>query len=149
MLRLSYLTLTWLATVSTMFATAQQPDRLRVECEEHALHSNPLETYFGKYPERRPKEDGTTFTTNTSLWRGYIATFEIVDGQFRVRDVSLVAYDEKAQYGQRLVSKLDYVFPKDVSRALTWFTGFLILPQGKLLNYDFRPNSAKEAAPKQ
>lgn len=95
------------------------------------MHSNPLETYFGKHPERRPKTEGT----NSSLWRGYIATFEIVDRQFKVRDVTIEVYDEKATYGRRLVSKMDHAFPKGTSKALTWFTGFLILPQGKQVSY--------------
>lgn len=56
-----------------VFATGQEPDRIIFKGQEYMLFSNPLETYFKKYPDKRP----TRGFESTGLWRGYIATFEV------------------------------------------------------------------------
>ena len=55
------------------FATAQYPDKIIYNGKEYDLHSNPLEEYFQKNPDKKPKAT----MISTALWRGYVATFEI------------------------------------------------------------------------
>src|SRR5690554_7604266 len=55
--------------------TAQYPDKIKFKGKEYNLNSNPLEPYFEKYPDKRPKGG----IMSTALWRGYVAHFEIID----------------------------------------------------------------------
>ncbi|MES2694469.1 MAG: hypothetical protein V4773_13420 [Verrucomicrobiota bacterium] len=127
--RLPALLLLFLVSAAGLFATAQQSDNLFLDGKEQRIHSNPLGKYFAQHPERLPRSS----VTSSALWRGYVATFEIHEGQLRVRDVKILKWDGKQD--TELVSVLEQAFPKDTSRELSWFTGFLILPQGELVNY--------------
>lgn len=112
------------------FATAQIPDILIYKGEEYALFSNPLEEYFEKHPDEKPQSD----VTNTALWRGYIATFEIKDNQLFIKDIEIQYYDEISdEYLWRSV--IEEVFPNQKEVKVDWFTGLLVIPQGKLVNY--------------
>ncbi len=77
-----------------------------------------------------------TKARSTALWRGYVATFEIVDQTLRVRDVQIQEWDGTGKdYKTKWVSILAKAFPAGTARTLDWFTGFLILPDGKLQEY--------------
>jgi hypothetical protein len=54
--------------------TRQIRDTLLFEGEEHRLNDELLEAYFNEYPDRKPQSD----VELTALWRGYVATFEVV-----------------------------------------------------------------------
>ena len=143
-------------------ATAQFPDILLHNGETYALHTNPLDVYFELHPEKNPlwPEPRDRYFknplhgSNTALWRGYIATFEIREKQLFVKDVfvddddakhaRLTAYMKNRKEGKpdnddiwipittNIVAK---IFPdEDVIKA-DWFTGTLVIPQGKLLEY--------------
>ena len=66
-------------------ATAQQPDILFYNGKKYSLYTNPLEGYFRKYPDKKPK----TSIISTGNWRGYIATFEIIDSTLFLRDIEV------------------------------------------------------------
>jgi len=66
-------------------ATAQQPDVIMYKGKRYNLNSNPLEFYFKKHPDKRPKTD----IINTSLWRGYVATFEVIKDQIYLISVEV------------------------------------------------------------
>ena len=113
------------------FLTAQIPDRITYEGKEYALNSNPLEPFFEKYPEKRPQ------FSSTALWRGYIAHFEIIEGQLFVTDLfNYGGYtDAKGNYKTKLISIFKTVFPKTDKYKIDWYTGILIVPYGKLVQY--------------
>lgn len=114
-------------------ATAQYPDKLFYNGKEYALYSNPLETYFDKHPDKRPKGG----MMSTALWRGYIATFEILDSQLYVKDIVIEVYDTtgEVKYKTKWKSVIDEVFPGQEKLKVDWLTGLLVIPYGKLKKY--------------
>jgi hypothetical protein len=112
--------------------TAQVPDTIKFKEKEFALNSTPLESYFEKYPKKKPKSD----VMSTANWRGYIATFEILKDEFYVTDIEITINDKSDSsdpYKQKSVFK--EVFPEASKVKLDWYNGILILPYGKLRNY--------------
>ncbi len=67
-----------LLTSLSVFATAQHPDYIIYKGKEYSMHSNPMEEYFEKYPDKRPKGG----IMSTGLWRGYIATLRLQMDRF-------------------------------------------------------------------
>lgn len=117
------------AFYGTLLATGQQPDRIIYKGKEYRLNSNPLEAYFKQFPDKRPKSG----LINTSLWRGYIATFEVIDSSIFVVDISIEVYDKENKLKKKSV--FDSVFPGQKAVRLDWFTGILVLPYGNIVNY--------------
>jgi len=109
-------------------ATAQEPDILIYKGKKYSLYTNPLEEYFRKYPDKKPKSS----IISTSNWRGYVATFEIIDSTLFLRDIEMEIEGEK---GFRTKSVMNEVFPGESLIELEWFNGLLTLPYGQLLNY--------------
>lgn len=118
---------------SKVSATAQYPDKIIYHGRTYNLHTNPLEAYFGKYPDKRPKGG----LMSTALWRGYIATFEIRDNQLFLRDIEVEYRDtlSKKEYDLQWKSVLSEVFLGGDPVKIDWFTGLLVMPYGKLINY--------------
>lgn len=116
-----------------VFGTAQYPDKIIYNGKEYMLHSNPLEGYFEKYPEKRPQEG-----FSTALWRGYVATFEIRDNQLYLKDIEVMngSKQNKDGYWETLWKSVkDEVFPNNELVKIDWMSGLLILPYGKEINY--------------
>ncbi|MCL2520371.1 MAG: hypothetical protein FWE37_05155 [Spirochaetaceae bacterium] len=65
------------------FASRQIPDIIIYNDTEYHTLSFVLEAYFAAYPERRPEVQQTI----TSLNRGYIATYEIVNNELILIDL--------------------------------------------------------------
>jgi len=107
------------------FATAQYPDKIWYKGEEYSLHTNPLEDFFKKNPDRRPRGG----VISTALWRGYIATFEFDREQLIVKDIVVEDSIDKWR------SVLKEVFPDEPIVKVKWTTGILVLPYGKVKNY--------------
>ena len=116
-----------------LFATAQYPDKIIYRGKEYSLHSNPMENYFALYPDKRPAGG----IHSTACWRGYIATFEIREEQLFLKDIQCEysKKDKKYSYETEWKSVLNEVFPKDSVVKIDWFTGLLVLPFGKIVNY--------------
>lgn len=114
-----------------VFATAQYPDKILYNNKEYSLHSNPLEEYFEKNPDKRP----TGGIMSTALWRGYVATFEVIDSQLFLKDIEIEVSDTtKKNFTTKWKSILNDI--TDGSKMkIDWLTGLLILPYGKLVNY--------------
>jgi hypothetical protein len=117
----------------TTFATAQYPDRIVFDGKEYSLHSNPLESYFEKKPDKRPKGG----VRSTALWRGYVATFEIRDSQLFVKDIQIEYWDttDKKNHDTKWRSVMTEVFPDQKNLKVDWLTGLLVLPFGEIVNY--------------
>lgn len=121
-----------LAGFSKLFATAQYPDNLIYKGKTYALFTNPLESFFEKYPEKRPIGG----ISSTALWRGYVATFEIRDNQLFLKDIEIEVEKEGSEtFDYEWKSVINEVFPDSAQRKIDWFTGIIVLPHGKLVNY--------------
>lgn len=112
------------------FATAQFPDKIIYNGKEYKLHTNPMEEYFQKYPEKRPKKA----SISTALWRGYVATFEVRNGQVYLKDIQIEVYDTTS-LNYIWQSVLKDVFPEQKEIKIDWLTGILVIPHGKMVNY--------------
>jgi len=122
-----------ICTSINVFATAQYPDKIIYNGKEYALNSNPLEDYFEKNPDRRPKGG----IMSTGLWRGYVATFEILNSQLYLKDIEIKVRDStsKESYKTRWKSVIKEVFPNQTQMKVDWLNGLLVIPHGKLVNY--------------
>lgn len=116
-----------------VFATAQFPDKINYNGNEYNLNSNPLEVYFEKNPNKRPKSE----VRSSALWRGYVATFEIIDNQLFLKDIEIQYRDttSKGSNNSNWKSVLNEVFADQKNIQVDWYTGLLVLPQGKVVNY--------------
>lgn len=113
--------------------TAQYPDKIKFKGREYSLNSNPLELYFEQYPGKRPKNG----VISTALWRGYVAHFEVIDNQLFVTDIQVEVRDPNSKDNHHFlwVSMYDEVFPNTKRTKLEEYSGILILPYGKMVNY--------------
>lgn len=118
---------------TNLFATAQEPDKIIYKGKLYMLFSNPLEKYFEKYPDKRPKSK----SMSTALWRGYIATFEVKEMQLFLKDIEIEYLDttSKGRTEYKLQSVLNEVFPNQKEVKIDWLTGLLVIPRGKMKNY--------------
>ena len=116
-----------------VFATAQFPDKINYNGKEYNLNSSPLEVYFEKNPNKRPKSE----VRSSALWRGYVATFEIIDNQLFLKDIEIQYRDttSKGSNNSNWKSVLNEVFADQKNIQVDWYTGLLVLPQGKVVNY--------------
>lgn len=115
---------------STAFATAQYPDILIYEGKEYDLLTNPMEPYFDKYPQWKPRSGAMS----TALWRGYVATFEFRENRLFLKDI-VVLKESREQDQSKWKSAIDWVLWDDKELMIDWFTGILVLPVGKMKNY--------------
>lgn len=143
------LALAMLFVAGNAMGTAQEPDVLVVAGEPQAIYTNPLTPWLRTHPDVLPK-DGVVSSGN---WRGYVATWEVAAGKLWLRKVE-IAYDneDKAAAAKREAEHPgeeetvwfgDYVrrnvigrlFPDPRNVVADWYTGTLILPKGKMVNY--------------
>jgi len=75
----------FLVIAGNAFGTPQRPDILIYEGKEYPIYNEPLEIFFKKNPERRPKFCGGV----SSLWRGYVAVIEVVKKELILKDVKI------------------------------------------------------------
>jgi hypothetical protein len=116
-------------TASNAFATSQYPDKIIYEGKKYDLHTNPMESYFKEHPQKRPSGNGI----NTKLWRRYVATFEVINNSLVLNDIEIRAYD--GENGSEWKSVKSDLVPKGQALKIDWFTGIMVLPYGKLVNY--------------
>lgn len=112
----------------SVFSTAQKPDKIIYQGKVYSLHTNPLEFFFKIYPEKRPQNG----SISTNLWRGYVATFEIIDSVLYLKDIEIETYVKKKRTWK---SVLKEVFPDSDRVKIDWIEGLLVIPYGKLKNY--------------
>jgi len=114
---------------SSAFATSQYPDKIVYGGKVYALHTNPMESYFAKHPEKRPKRE----IVCTGLWRGYVATFEVKAKEIYLKDIHIEV--RKSEHRTAWKSVIHDVVPEGKTLKIDWFTGILVLPHGKLVRY--------------
>lgn len=116
-----------------VFATAQMSDKIIYKGKVYMLHSNPMEAYFEKNPEKQPRGG----IVSSALWRGYVATFEVRNDMLYLKDIEIMYRDtiDKENFNSKWRSAFKEVVPDGKELAIDWMTGLLVLPQGKIVNY--------------
>ncbi|MAT41664.1 MAG: hypothetical protein CL609_04930 [Anaerolineaceae bacterium] len=110
--------------------TAQQPDKIFIDGQEQPLFSNPLEDYF-----TLTNFNPSFMSPHTANWRGYVASWEIINQKLYL--VSLSGWKVNPDTPGKL-EEVDsqIVFPDESPPIFAkWFTGRLIVPQGKMMQY--------------
>lgn len=112
-------------------ATAQFPDIIHIDGTEHALNTNPLAPHL-EHIGWTPPVDAVISSAN---WRGYIARWEVKDDQLLLIDVT-VRIDGVARGELVTKSLFEDMFPWASDGVVAnWYSGALIVPQGKMTNY--------------
>src|SRR3546814_12763868 len=112
-------------------ATAQIPDRIRIDGQDYALNTNPLTPRLVASGWLPPKEA----MVSSANWRGYTASWEIADGKLVLRDATiLVAGEEAGDYTPKSI--LGDLFPSTEAPVVAdWYRGALIVPDGERTTY--------------
>ncbi|SFO24573.1 hypothetical protein SAMN05421741_12931 [Paenimyroides ummariense] len=113
-----------------VLATSQAPDKIIFNDKEYSLLTNPLEAYFKINPEKRPKNT----LSISSLWRGYVATFEIKNNRLYVSKIEIVNFDKEndSMIASDIISDL---FPSEADRYLDCYSGILTICYGEIVDY--------------
>ncbi|WP_223115451.1 hypothetical protein [Luteimonas suaedae] len=113
------------------FATAQVPDYIRIDRVDHALNTNPLEPHLA-HKNWKPPEDAAISSAN---WRGYIASWEVAQGQLVLNDVTIhVSSSEPGDYVAKSI--LADLFPSTTTPVVAdWYSGALIISEGEITHY--------------
>jgi len=108
-----------------MLGVEQIPEKLIFEDVEYELNSFPLENYFNQFPQKKPKER----IISTSLWRGYIATYEIKNNILYLINIEIQILSSDSTNNNKInwISVIKEVFPNQDSIIIDWFTGLLLL----------------------
>lgn len=104
--------------------TAQFREKLIYEEQRLSMCTNPLGSYFAIGGDRPPFSCGCT-----ALWRGYVGTWEIVDGR-----LYLVELHGELEDGR--TASVATIFPDFPERVFAhWYSGTIRIPQGRMLEY--------------
>jgi hypothetical protein len=117
-----------------LWATNQIPDEIRIGDIEASLCMAPvLSPYFAQNSDRDIGEDmGESFEPcdpnpddgkmsgpSTALWRGYVASFAIVNGQLVVEQI----WTNRFGWFEEWAPVIDCAMPETKDRLLDWFSG--------------------------
>jgi hypothetical protein len=118
---------------STALATAQAPDLLLLRGTEYSILTNPLEPFLTMHPEKRPSSE----IISTGSWRGYLATWAIQNGRFNLIKIEVLARKktDDDSFDTEYVDATATVFPGQKTVFAEWFTGHVIIPSGKRVEY--------------
>jgi len=113
------------------FATAQEPDRIRIDGQEYELNTNPLDAWLHARAWEPPEE----VSISSANWRGYIASWAIADGRLVLRDVT-IRVDGEEPGASTSKSILGDLFPSAAAPVVAdWYSGALIVPGGEQTRY--------------
>jgi len=102
--------------------------------KKYSIYTNPLRAYLSKNPRKLPRSE----IVSSSNWRGYVATWEVRDDRFVLTDVAIlhsVSKPSQAGFSTELHSVMQEMFPAQREVVAEWFTGHVVVPDGKLVNY--------------
>lgn len=103
--------------------TAQVPERIAIDGQDHALFDCPLSDWFVLSETESPFEGHST-----ALWRGYVGHWSVDGGRLYL--VGLEGHDAE---GNEL--RLDAIFPGWPRVFGHWYSGTLRVPLGRQLEY--------------
>jgi hypothetical protein len=122
---------------SAGFATSQHPDVLILNGKTYDLYSNPLESFYGE--DWRPAFWVAPNTVSSGNWRGYVATWEIINDKLYLTKIDSWFCNRRirTKSGCRRVMLRDLFGAKvvDGKVAATWFSDELRVPDGKQIEY--------------
>jgi hypothetical protein len=102
--------------------TIQTPDRFVFKDSTYDIYeSYPIDSFFETNPELRPEPP------STGLWRGYIATFEVIDSCLCVKDIQTYDYEGNSLGKKKYTSIKNQIFPQKDSLFVMDFSGLLII----------------------
>ena len=106
-------------------ATGQYPDKIIIEGNEYLIRNNPLEPYFEKYPERKPK----TTIMSSALHRGYVAKFKLKNKKLYLVDIEINSrkMNSDKRMETEMVSVFNKVFPDEDEILIDLYSGILIV----------------------
>lgn len=126
-----------LTTISfRCFATGQAADQLIYKGDTLALFACPLDSYPDTLISADFLFDGRPVPQSTACWRGYIATWELMNDKLYL--VRVNGCHSSSEGEEEVVADLKKLFPeryKDGKILADWVNGDLISPQGNLLYY--------------
>lgn len=125
--------------VPIAMATGQEADVMVYKGEARALFSNPLESFYERKANKRPNFWVKPNTTSSGNWRGYVASWEIIDNRLYLTKIDswFCGPGIKGKDGCRPVKLADLFGAKVVQGKVlaSWFSGELRVPDGKELQY--------------
>ena len=106
-------------------ATGQYPDKIIIDDKEYLIRNNPLEPYFEKYPDKKPK----TNIISSALHRGYIATFTLKNKKLYLIDIKINSRRKTSdkRWKTEMVSVFKDVFPNENEVLIDLYSGILIV----------------------
>lgn len=112
---------------------AQKADIIVMDGEQLELYSNPLEEYWMKRKKKRPH-----FYSLDVCRRGYIATWNIQDGQLFLSNIEGDVEKRSLFGGKSKKCTLKMLFKKPGAEGVKadWFSGKLRIPRGKMTQYE-------------
>lgn len=115
-------------------ATGQYPDKIIIDGKEYSIRNNPLETYFEKYPDKKPK----TNIMSSALHRGYIATFTLIDKKLYLIDIKIKTEkkDSDKSWETTMVSVFKKVFPVEDKILMDLYSGILVVHRNLEESYE-------------
>jgi len=115
-----------LLLATKVLATQQCCDTIIFKGHSYPVQLNLLEHYFDENPKRKPKIE----CSSTALWRGYIATFEIKDNRFCLKDIKKEVKKRGCKDCSERIWKsvTNKVFQGKSKVKASWFTGLIVLP---------------------
>jgi hypothetical protein len=124
---------------SSVFATAQAPDVLIYNGKIYDLYSNPLEDFYRANKSKRPKFWVAPNVMSSGNWRGYVATWEIIDDKLYLTKIDswFCRSSTQAKNGCRRVTLRDLFGTNVIDGKVfaSWFSDKLQAPDGKQLKY--------------
>jgi hypothetical protein len=126
--------LLFFAMAAPATATAQFQERIKIDGgKEEGITVLPLEPYLAvpdnaqRFRSYQPEGAGCT-----ALWRNYLGSWEIKNQKLYLTKFEINACSEE----HKKSIPLDKLFPGKSQPVLAdWFSGYLVIPQGKLLQY--------------
>lgn len=114
-------------------ATAQEADTIVIDGESLDLETNPLSPLIRSEAVKIPSPDEQW----SSNWRGYVAKWEVRDGRLFLREVNVLLLPAGADEDTDAVATnvIQDVFAGKSEVPADWFSGTLVLPRGKLVDY--------------
>ncbi|MBT8062042.1 MAG: hypothetical protein KJO85_05115 [Gammaproteobacteria bacterium] len=120
-----------LITPIAAHATAQRPDTILIDGESYPLNTNPLKAYMKSIAWEAPDD----VLISSANWRGYLAKWEIKNGQLHLVDVTVRRRSAKTERATVRVSILNALFPDADEVVAEWYSGALIIPAGGMVHY--------------
>lgn len=117
--------------------TAQTPDRIVIDDEEHVLLATPLDRLLGQLTHR-PE----LVAESTANWRGYVARWRVAHGQLVLDDVRGWYGEDRIEVGPAAV-----IPGVDLQRTASWVTDTLRVGVGKQVRHvhaDFESRYERE-----